>query len=330
MKKLTVVITCKLDETNKARIASVSPTLETVDASPFHNAEQEGDFSRKDEFDKILAGADIVYGLLPPKDLVKRAPKLKWVQTVLAGVDQEIYEEIFSSPVIVTNTSGMHGVQIMELVFTMMLMFSKRSPFSLKMQEEKRWERFIPALLSGKTVGIVGLGNIGKEIARMAKAYGMTVMGTRRSLKQPTKTRNVDRLLPSAQMEELLRQSDFVVLAVPSTADTVGLIGRKELQAMRSSAFLINIARGNVIDEPALVEALRSGSIAGAGLDTFIEEPLPPDSPLWDLPNVIITPHLAGRLENYYEVATDIFCENLRRFLDGRRLIKLVNKKRGY
>jgi len=121
-----------------------------------------------------------------------------------------------------------------------------------------------------------------------------------------------------------------VVLTVPSTTDTIGLIGRKELQAMKSSAYLINIARGSVIDEPALLEALRNGTIAGAGLDTFMEEPLPPDSPFWDLPNVIITPHLGGRLENYYEVATDIFCENLCRFVDGRRLIKLVNKKRGY
>lgn len=205
MKKLTIVITCKLDDTNKVRIAAVDPAIEIVDASQLHGAEQEGDFNRKDEFDRILARADVTYGLLPPKELVKRAPNLKWAQTVLAGVDQEIYEDIFRSSAIVTNTSGMHGVQTTELVFTMMLMFTKRSPFSLKMQEKKRWERFVPALISSKTIGIVGLGSIGKEIAHMAKAYSMKVLGTPRSVKQPTRTRNVDRLLPSAQIEELLR-----------------------------------------------------------------------------------------------------------------------------
>ena len=330
MKKYTIVTTCKLSDSNKDSIAAINPMIEIIDAFHLHNAEQEGDFSRKAEFDAILAGADIVYALLPPVNLINRAPKLKWIQTALAGVDQEVYDDIFHSAVVVTNSSGIHGVQITELVFTMMLMFVKRSPFSLKMQEQKRWERFIPALMSGKTIGIIGLGNIGKEIARVAKAHRMTVLATRRSIRKETRARNVDRLLPSAQMGSLLKESDFVVLAVPSITETFSLIGRQELQMMKASAYLINIARGSVIDEPALIEALRNGTIAGAGLDTVTSEPLPPDSPLWELPNVIITPHLGGRLENYYDVATDIFCENLRRYLEGRHLIKIVNKKRGY
>ncbi len=198
------------------------------------------------------------------------------------------------------------------------------------MQEQKRWERFIPMLICGKTIGIVGLGNIGKEIARMSKAYGMKVLGTRRSVREVTGGRNVDLLLPSSRMNELLAQSDFVVLAVPSITETVNLIGRRELKSMKPGAFLVNIARGSVIDEDALIWALENNIIAGAGLDTFAEEPLQPHSRLWHFPNVIITPHLAGRLENYYDVATDIFCENLKRYLSGKRLIKLVNKKRGY
>jgi phosphoglycerate dehydrogenase-like enzyme len=185
-------------------------------------------------------------------------------------------------------------------------------------------------LICGKTIGIVGLGNIGKEIARMSKAYGMKVLGTRRSVREVTGGRNVDLLLPSSRMNELLAQSDFVVLAVPSITETVNLIGRRELKSMKPGAFLVNIARGSVIDEDALIWALENNIIAGAGLDTFAEEPLQPHSRLWHFPNVIITPHLAGRLENYYDVATDIFCENLKRYLSGKRLIKLVNKKRGY
>jgi phosphoglycerate dehydrogenase-like enzyme len=137
MDKLTIVITCKLDDSNKARIAAVSPLFKVVDAAEVNAAEQGGDYSRKAEFDAILSRADIVYGLLPPEDLIGRAPRLKWIQTVLAGVDQEIYADIFKSPVIVTNTSGMHGIQITELVFTMISMFAKRSPFSLKCRSRR-------------------------------------------------------------------------------------------------------------------------------------------------------------------------------------------------
>jgi len=249
---------------------------------------------------------------------------------MIVGVDYNIYADIFKSPVIVTNARGMHGTQVSELVLEMMLMFAKQAPLCFQMKQKREWGRFLPMLLHSKTVGIVGLGTIGREIARLAKAFRMRVVANWRSARRVMGARYVDKLLPREKLPELLSESDFVVLSLPATPETDNLIGEKELRAMKSTAYLINISRGSVVDEAALIRALDEHRIAGAGLDVFAAEPLPPDSRLWEFPNVIYTPHIGGRLENYNAVAAELFCENLRRYLSGKRLFNIVDKKKGY
>lgn len=335
MESTNVMVISSIDEECLRQIAAVSPKIKLQDASSLWDApdivttERKGDTSDK-RFNALLSQAEVIYGYRPPKNVIARAPKLKWIQTMLAGVDHILDNDIVSSPVILTNTSGIHTIQVSEVVFEMMLMFVKQAPLCFQSKQKKQWQRFTPAVLHSKTVGIVGLGSIGKGVARLAKAFGMRVVATRRSAKRVTRARYVDTLLPGEQLPVLLSESDFVVLALPLTPETDKLIGEKELKAMKSTAYLINVGRGGTVDEEALIRALNENWIAGAGLDTFTTEPLPADSRLWELPNVIISPHVAGKLKNYTAAATDLFCENLRRYLSGKKLLNVVDKKKGY
>jgi phosphoglycerate dehydrogenase-like enzyme len=179
-------------------------------------------------------------------------------------------------------------------------------------------------------VGIIGLGHIGREVARLSKAFGMRVIATRRSATKLGRARYVDRLMPSKQLQSLLAESDFIAICVPYTPETYHLIGEKELGIMKPTAYLINIARGGIIDEEALIRALDEKRIAGAGLDVTAREPLPTKSRLWDLDNVILSPHVAGGMEDYVVHATELFCENLRRYIAGKKLRNVIDRKRGY
>ena len=303
MGQVNVVITRHIGEELRREITDVSPEIKLRDASDFAEAEHGGDFSSQEKFDAILAQAEVLYGFWPPKNVISRSPNLKWLHTMLAGVDYSLYADIFKSPVIVTNSRGIHSHRVSELVFEYMLMFSKQATLYFQMKQEKRWERFTSMVLRSKTVGILGLGNIGREIARLAKAFGMRVLaidetrGTRRA-------RNVDLMLPANRLRQLLAESDFVVVALPLTSKTNRFIGEKELRAMKDTAYLINIARGAIVDEDALIRALDEHQIAGAGLDVFVTEPLPPESRLWEFPNVIYSPHIAGTSLDYDLTAT--------------------------
>jgi D-2-hydroxyacid dehydrogenase (NADP+) len=230
----------------------------------------------------------------------------------------------------ITGVSGIHATPIGEFILQFMLMFAKGAPQCFQMKQKREWRRFPPTTLRGRTVGIVGLGHIGREAARLSKAFGMKVIATRRSTKKAGTARYVDRLLPAGQLPLLLKESDFVVIATPHTSETHHLIGEKELNMMKSTAYIINIARGGIIDEAALVKALEEKRIAGAGLDVTEREPLPAESRLWDFPNVILSPHVSGGMEDYMGQATELFCENLRRYLDGKKLRNVIDKKRGY
>ncbi|MGD1120158.1 MAG: D-2-hydroxyacid dehydrogenase [Dehalococcoidales bacterium] len=312
------------------RIKAVNPKIKVTDASMLLMAEFNGDNSRKAELDARLAEADILFGFIPPQNITARAPRLKWFQVTSAGVDRHRDTEIWRSRVIITGVSGIHATPIGEFVMGLMLMFVKETPLSFKMKQTREWQRYAPHVLRGKTVGIVGLGHIGREVARLSKAFGMKVIATRRSTKKAGKARNVDLLLPQAQMKEMLAQSDFVALCVPLTPDTRHIIGEAEFKAMQPSAYIINIGRGNLIDEAALIRALDEKSIAGAGLDVTATEPLPKESRLWDFENVILSPHVSGGMEDYMLRAADLFCENLKRYLGGKKLHNVVNRKRGY
>jgi phosphoglycerate dehydrogenase-like enzyme len=198
------------------------------------------------------------------------------------------------------------------------------------MKQKREWRRFPPTVLRGKIVGIVGLGHIGREVARLSKAFGMKVIATRRSTKKAGTARYVDRLMPAAQLPSLLKESDFVVIGTPHTPETHHLIEEKELGMMKSTAYIINIARGGIINEAALVKALDEKMIAGAGLDVTEKEPLPTASRLWDFDNVILSPHVSGGMEDYMARATELFCDNLKRYLAGKRLRNVIDKKKGY
>jgi phosphoglycerate dehydrogenase-like enzyme len=322
--------TSHADEECLRLIGGVSPRIKVKDGAALASAEFRGDNSRKEELDVLLAWADVMFGLFEPPNTIVRAPNLKWIQVISAGVDRWRDTDVWQSRVIITGVSGIHATPIGEFVMALMLMFAKSTPLSFKMMHTRQWQRYPTRTLRGKTVGIVGLGHIGKEVARLSRAFGMKTLATRRSVRQPGKARNVDLLLPPARTKQMLAESDYVVLSVPLTPETRHIIGEEELKAMRSTACLINIGRGSLIDEKALVRALEERRIAGAGLDVTYIEPLPAGSRLWDFDNVILSPHVSGGMEDYLLRATGVFCENLRRYLRGEKLLNVVDRKRGY
>jgi phosphoglycerate dehydrogenase-like enzyme len=258
------------------------------------------------------------------------APRLKWIQLTSAGADRLLNSGFIEEGIVVTTVSGLHATPIGEYVLTTILMFAKGMPRTMRAQVRGEWSRFAPTELRGKTVGIVGMGHIGEEVARLAKAFGCRVIATRRSVTEPSSTDCCDDLMPSSQLPQLLGESDYVVLCVPLTAETRGLIGEPELRAMRQTAVLVNIARGPVTVEADLVRALREGWIAGAALDVFDQEPLPPEHAFWAMENVIVTPHISGGTGIYNQRAVEIFVDNLRRYLRGEVLRNIVDPARGY
>lgn len=330
MKEINLLVTTALNEASWKKIAGVSQRIKITNVAELSQAEQKGDAAARKQLDELLAEVEIIYGFRLPENVIARAPKLKWFQTMSAGVDRFLDEDFKRSPVVMTSVSGIHATTIGEFVMGLMLMFSKQAPLSFQQKQQKLWKSFLAEQLSGKTVGIVGLGHIGREVARLAKVFGMRVGATRRSARKSQNARYVDRLFAPGQLRQLLAESDFVVLTLPLTKETNKIIGEAELKSMRPTAYLINIARGKLVDEMALVKALEEHRIAGAGLDVFATEPLTADSPLWEFPNVIISPHIAGGMVDYQERATDVFVENLRRHLNGEKLLNIVDKKREY
>jgi phosphoglycerate dehydrogenase-like enzyme len=228
-----------------------------------------------------------------------------------------------------------NSIPVSEHVIGMMLCLNRKMPLFMRNQTERKWKTSDADLIlhmdemSGKTAGLVGLGRIGSEIAKKAKCLGMRVIVTRRNPSAP-KPDYVDKLISPENLEELLADSDFVIIQIPLTKETEGMFGEKELRRMKRTAYLVNASRGSIIKEDELIEALKKGWIAGAALDTFATEPLPEDSPLWNMQNVIITPHVAGLTPRYMERLTDLFCENLRRFMNDEPLINVVDKNDGY
>jgi phosphoglycerate dehydrogenase-like enzyme len=296
-------------------------------------AEQSEEEARK-AVDDILASTEILFtNPITPKDILAKAPDLRWVQLTSAGVDRLLEAPLLRSDVTVTTASGIHAGPIGEYVLTVMLAFAKGLPAAMTAQSERTWRPFWADELYGKTVGIVGLGAIGGRVASLARAFGMRVLAIRRSVRERTAGRDdepVDELLPGSDLSYLLGESDYVVIAVPLTAESRAMIGETEIATMKPTAVIVNIARGAVIDEPALMRALKDRRIGGAALDVFSQEPLPPDSELWGLDNVIATPHISGGFPRYMELAVDLFGDNLRRYLAGEPLRNVVDINRGY
>ncbi|NMB45700.1 MAG: D-2-hydroxyacid dehydrogenase [Firmicutes bacterium] len=278
-----------------------------------------------------MAWAEIYFGW-PPLELLKQAQQLVWVHLPSAGADGYADQEVYAHRgVILTNSSGVYGIPLAEHAFSMMLAFSRTLHKYVRFQQEKHWEKLPESgELYGKTLGILGLGDIGTEVAKRAKAFGMQVWGLKRRL--TAKPDYIDQLVGPTGLPDLLAVSDYVVIALPLTAQTEKMVGKQELAYMQSHAILINVGRGPIIDQLALIKALQDGQLAGAGLDVFEEEPLPQDSPLWDMPNVIITPHSGGVTPEATRRSTDIFCHNLRLWLEGRKdeMKSVVDMQAGY
>lgn len=282
-----------------------------------------------------LAEADAFVGWIFPRELFASAPRLRWVQSASAGIEANLFPELVASEIVLTNGAGLHAVSIPEHALALLLSLARNVHHATRMQAQRRWDRFgVIAFaggvreLSGSRLAILGAGAIGASLARLANALGMTVRVLRRRPDRPVE--GAEAVVGREGLLDLLAWADAVVLATPLTAETRNLIDRRALAAMKSSAFLINVARGEVIDDDALVDALRRGAIAGAGLDAFREEPLPESSPYWELENAIVTPHISGYTASYFQRVLDLFRGNLRRFVRGERLRNVVDKQLGY
>jgi D-2-hydroxyacid dehydrogenase (NADP+) len=286
----------------------------------------------EDEMVRLIPGADIAFTscLTPPAFAV--AGTLRWIHSPAAGVGSMLFPAVRASSVALTNSRGIAAVAVAEHAFALLLALTRGVGTAVRRQAERAWAQAelssLPTL-HGKCLGIVGLGAIGREMARIGGAFAMRVIAVRRNTGLPSPP-GVELVVAPGELGRVLRESDVVMLAAPLTSETRALIGATELAEMRPTAWLINVARGRLIREADLVEALRSGAIAGAGLDVFEHEPLAAASPLWTLPNVVVTPHVAGFREGYWRAALDVFASNLRVFLRGGALANQVDRDAGY
>ena len=274
---------------------------------------------------RVAPEADIVYGWRVPPLVYEKAPRLTWLQAMGAGVDWALVPEL-PPHVVVTRAPGVFGPWMAEYVLGWCAFVSQRVEAYRAAQRDHRWiDTVLPGRLRGSTLLVVGLGDIGRTIARLAGSIGMRVLGVSRA---GAPVRGVERVYRTRDLRRALAAADWVVLTVPLTPATRGLLGAAELAAMKPSAWLLNIARGPVVDETALLDTLRRRAIAGAVLDVFTTEPLPPEHPFWDLDNVVVTPHIAG--PSTPEEIAPVFAENLTRYLAGRRLRHIVDRRRAY
>jgi glyoxylate/hydroxypyruvate reductase len=265
-----------------------------------------------------------------PAAMPANCPRLRWVQGTSAGIGGFLQRTgLDGSPLVFTTAAGVHGIPLAEFTLLGLLYFAKDLPTLAAWQAGRHWERHAGGQLAGRRVLLVGLGGIGRQVARLLAAVGVEVTGAGRTGHEYD-VPGVTAYLPSDRIDEALPGVDAVVLACPLTEQTRGLLGARRFGLMRRGAVLVNVSRGAVVDEEAMVDALRRGHLGGAFLDVFAAEPLPADSPLWALPNVVISPHSASTVDTENELITELFCENLRRWLDGRPLRNVYDRAAGY
>ncbi|MEW6662382.1 MAG: D-2-hydroxyacid dehydrogenase [Bacillota bacterium] len=291
-------------------------------------AETETDLMREALDAQVL----VTWGMIdPPLRFCREARGLKWIHALSAGVDSLLAPEVIELGIPITCTKGIHGFPISDHVLSFILAFSRGLPRFFVQKHQKKWSRYpFTDEVAGKTVAIIGLGSIGREIARKCRALDMQVVALSRKAQGKSEAEGVEFLYGPDQVTEMLSVADYVVLALPLTPATRHFIDREKLAAMKKTAILINIGRGGSVDEKELIAALKEGKLAGAGLDVFEEEPLPADSPLWEMENVIITPHTAALSPYYIDRAMEVFCQNLARFQAGEPLLNLVDIEKGY
>ncbi len=336
----TVLVSSYLEPELVERIRAVDRRIQVIYeqalvAAPRYAADHYGVPERSPEQEarwrQLLAQADIIFDLDPShrQDLPELAPRARWIQSTSAGIGQFIKRMQYATRMpntVFTTASGVHAIPLAEFCVMGLLMFNKGLPRMVRDKARKHWERYAGTDLQGRTLAIIGMGKIGNEVARLAHAFGMHVIGTASArITAPLET-----VYPRERLDELLVQAENLVICVPHTPDTEKMIGARELALLPQGALFINIGRGAVVDEPALVEALRSGHLRGAALDVFAEEPLPASSPLWEMENVLVSPHSASTSDRENNRITDLFCENLRRFLDGQPLLNVLDVDKLY
>ena len=334
-----VLVTIPFESHWQEDLKNLSPTLR-VEQHTVHQAQEIPD--------ALWREVEILYTSSKILPTPAQAPKLRLVQLYSAGADSAMNTPLFQSSVLFSTMSGVHAVNAAEYVCMMMLAWFHKFPTMLEWKQggtwppsEERHAMFMPQELMGKTIGIAGYGSIGRQVAKVAKGFGMRVL----AMQHGTDHRDHGFLFPdvgdpagtlperyysSDQLHPLLHESDVVVVTLPLTPETRGVFNAAAFQAMKRTAFFVNVARGGVCDDEALVHALQEKEIAGAALDVFGKEPLPPDNPLWHLPNVFMSPHIMGSTPQYDERAAMIFIENVRCYLHGKPLYNVVDKKQGY
>lgn len=316
MPAFNILVLNKLAERHIAAIESIAPGSTVITAKP-------------DDAGQHIGSADIVavWGATDFRPLFLQAAKLRWVHALSAGVEKLLFPEMVSSPIQLTNSRGIHGIPMSEHVLSLILAFTRGLNVLIRQQQQQLWQRPPLEEIYEKTIGIVGLGSIGREVAKRAKALGMQVVATKR---EQTAELFVDQLYTPGQLTDLLQIADFVVVTLPLTSQTRQLFTTELFRQMKPSAYFINVSRGAVVNQADLAAALTGGMIKGAALDVFEQEPLPEGSPLWTLPNVLITPHIAAISPHYLDRAVKLFCENLTRFAAGKELLNMIDKQRGY
>ncbi len=336
MNELKILITKEFPEPMLAKLRAVSPRI-VIEQVKLKGGKWPSD---------MQTDAEIIYATneLPAP---AQAPKLRWVQAHFAGNDHLVETAVWQTDTLITNSSGVHAPNMGMYTITHILLWAYRVKqwFSYQQKSEwpsNKWDEFLLTELRGQTLGIVGYGQIGREVARLAKPFGLRIVATKRDPRHPEASGYCvpghgdpdgslpDMLYPSTATRSMVAECDYVINILPLTADTRHFFDKELFKVMKKTAVFINIGRGGSVDEPALIHALKKGEIAGASLDVFEQEPLPADSPLWQMENAILTPHIAGNTPNYDERVTDLFAENLRRYLNDEPLLNLINREKQY
>jgi len=311
----TVAVLKSLADRHAAMIAAVDPRIRVVRVTD------------RTTWLSEAPDAEIIMGFRPLREGALRARHLRWIHAIGAGVEN-LCQDVAGTEIRVTN-SHVHGDAIADHVFAFILSHTRRLREAHDFQAVRRWvhRELLGTPLAGRTIGVLGLGTIGVSVARRVVAFGMRVVGTKR---RPEPIPGVERVLPPDEIDAVLREASVLALTLPLTPATRGILGARELALLPEGAFVVNIGRGGQIDEAALVAALQSGRLGGAGLDVFADEPLPPDSPLWTTPRLMITPHVAGDFPGYMDRMVPLFCENLSRYRAGQPLQNVVDTALGY
>jgi D-2-hydroxyacid dehydrogenase (NADP+) len=288
--------------------------------------------------DRELPDSDILVGFSLRPEQLALARKLKWIHSTAAGVGQLMYPELRASKIEVTNARGVHRVPMAEHILGTLIALSRRFPDCVRYQRQSRWSQqdlwdgvpwFLrPRELRGQTVLFIGFGTIGREVAKLAQPLGVRISAVTRSGRADSNL--AEQVFPASRLHEALPQADFAILAAPETPETRQMMGENEFALMKPSAYFVNVSRGALVDEPALIRALEQRKLAGAALDVASQEPLPPDNPLWKLDNAFITPHVSAASDRLWERQTELLLENLERWFSGRELLNRVDVARGY